>query len=99
MAHISEINWSLTPFTAQRWIDAWAPAAAKATEYGAEEWRIYRSTENPLLFRQVITWKDKADFESYWYSEEISAARAEIVKWYDKPLLPVWCTPILSSEE
>ena len=73
MAHISEISWHVAPFRAQRWIDLWEPAAAMAPEYGAVDWRIYRSTEDPLLFRQVITWNDKADFESYWYSEEVSA--------------------------
>jgi quinol monooxygenase YgiN len=97
MAYISELSWHVTPFRAQRWIDLWEPAAAKATEYGALDWRIYRSTEDPLLFRQVITWNDKADFESYWFSEEISAIREQIITYYDKPLLPVWCTPIVGS--
>jgi quinol monooxygenase YgiN len=98
MVHISEISWHITPFRAQRWIDLWEPAAAKATEYGALDWRIYRSTEDPLLFRQVITWKEKADFERYWYSEELSALREQIIDLYDKPLLPLWCTPIVGSD-
>lgn len=97
MAYISELSWHVTPFRAQRWIDLWEPAAAKATEFGALNWRIYRSTEDPLLFRQVITWKDKADFESYWFSEEVSAIREQVIDLYDKPLLPVWCTPIVGS--
>jgi quinol monooxygenase YgiN len=97
MAYISELSWHVTPFRAQRWIDLWEPAAAKATEFGALNWRIYRSTEDPLLFRQVITWEDKADFESYWFSEEVSAIREQIIDMYDKPLLPVWCTPIIGS--
>lgn len=98
MAHISEISWHITPFRAQRWIDLWEPAAAKATEYGATDWAIYRSNEDPLLFRQVITWEKQEDFERYWHSEEISEYRAGIIDLFDKPLLPVWCTPILSSE-
>ena len=61
------------------------------------DWRIYRSTEEPLLFRQTITWNDKADFESYWFSEEVSEIREQIVDMYDKPLLPLWCTPIVGS--
>ncbi len=97
MAYISELSWHVTPFRAQRWIDLWEPAAAKATEFGALNWRIYRSTEDPLLFRQVITWEDKADFESYWFSEEVSAIREQVIDFYDKPLLPVWCTPIIGS--
>jgi quinol monooxygenase YgiN len=97
MAYISELSWHVTPFRAQRWIDLWEPAAAMATEYGAVDWQIYRSTEDPLLFRQVITWNDKADFESYWFSEEVSAIREQIIDMYDKPLLPLWCTPIVGS--
>jgi len=97
MAYISELSWHVTPFRAQRWIDLWEPAAAMATEYGAVNWQIYRSTEDPLLFRQVITWNDKADFESYWFSEEVSAIREQIIDMYDKPLLPLWCTPIVGS--
>jgi hypothetical protein len=97
MAYISEISWHVTPFRAQRWIDLWEPAAALASKYGAEDWRIYRSTEDPLLFRQTITWNDKADFESYWFSEEVSAIREQVIDLYDKPLLPVWFTPIVSG--
>jgi len=97
MAHISEISWHITPFRAQKWIDLWEPAAAKAMEYGAIDWRIYRSTEDPLSFRQVITWNEKTDFENYWYSEELSAFREQIIDLYDKPLLPLWCTPIVGS--
>lgn len=98
MAHISEISWHVTPFRSQDWIDRWFPAAEKATDFGALDWRIYRSTQDPLLFRQVITWEKKEHFESYWYSEEISAIRTEVINFYDKPLLPVWCTPIASSD-
>ena len=97
MAHISEISWHVTPFRAQRWIDRWEPAAAKATEYGAESWEIYRSVEDPLLFRHVSVWEKKSDFEAWWYSEEISQVREDIIDLYSKPILPVWNTPIVSS--
>lgn len=97
MAHISEISWHVTPFRTQRWLDLWGPAAAKAADYGAESWQIYRSNEDPLLFRQVTVWNEKSDFENYWYSDEISEYRAGIIDLYDKPLLPVWNTPIVSG--
>jgi quinol monooxygenase YgiN len=97
MAHISEISWHISPFREQRWLDSWEPAAAKATEYGAVSWQIYRSEEDPLVFRQTSVWNDKKDFEAWWYSEETSATRAEIIDLYVKPLLPVWCTPITSG--
>ena len=33
---------------------------------------------------------DVEDFERYWYSDELSAARERVMEWYDKPLLPGW---------
>lgn len=95
--YISEISWHISPFRAQEWLDLWEPAAAKAETYGAESWQIYRSVEDPLIFRQVTVWSDKQDFERYWYSEELSAHREEIIDLYVKPLLPIWCTPIASG--
>jgi hypothetical protein len=97
MNAVCELNWHLTPFREQRWIDLWEPAAETATDYGAIDWWIYRSVDDPLLFRQVTVWKKKEDFESWWFSEEISAVRTEIITFYDKPLLPSWCTPITGS--
>ena len=97
MSYISEISWHVTPFRAQKWLDLWEPAAAKATEYGAESWQIYRNTEDPLVFRQITVWNKKSDFEAYWYSEELSAYRESIIDLYVKPLLPVWCTPIANG--
>jgi heme-degrading monooxygenase HmoA len=99
MAYISEISWHVTPFRAQRWIDRWEPAAAKVMDYGAESWEIYRSVDDPLLFRQLTVWNDKAGFEAWWYSEEISAIREDIIDLYAKPILPTWCTPIIGSKQ
>lgn len=97
MAHISEISWHVTPYREQKWLDLWEPAAAKSTEYGAESWQIYRSEEDPLIFRQISIWEKKSDFEAYWFSQELSDYRAGIIDLYVKPLLPVWCTPITSG--
>ena len=49
------------------------------------------------MFRQVTVWDRKSDFESYWYSDEICEYREGIIDLYDKPLLPVWNTPIASG--
>ena len=76
MTYISELNWHVTPFRSQRWIDNWEPAAQLATEYGAVSWEIYRSDEDPLLFRQVTRWEKKSDFEAWWYSPEVSEIRS-----------------------
>lgn len=98
MTYISELNWHVTPFRSQRWIDNWEPAAQLATEYGAVSWEIYRSDEDPLLFRQVTRWEKKSDFEAWWYSPEVSEIRSTVVDLYDKPLLPVWCSRVVASD-
>ncbi|HZJ29864.1 MAG TPA: hypothetical protein VFD37_07740, partial [Solirubrobacterales bacterium] len=87
---ICYLDWRVTPFRADRFLDIWQPAAAKAMAYGAQRWALTRSTEDPLLIRQESAWKSRADFESYWYSEEISRVRTEIIDLYGKPILPVW---------
>ena len=52
--------------------------------------RLTRSTDDPLAFRQTMSWESRSDFERYWYSEEIEHARAAIIDLYDIPLLPSW---------
>ncbi len=37
-----------------------------------------------------MIWESRADFERYWYSDEIGQARAAIIDLYDIPLLPAW---------
>jgi heme-degrading monooxygenase HmoA len=97
MTYINEISWHVTPFRSQRWIDRWEPTAAKVMDYGATGWEIYRNDEDPLIFRQITRWEKKSDFEAWWYSEETSKAREEIIDLYVKPLLPVWCSPVVSG--
>jgi hypothetical protein len=40
----------------------------------------------------MTVWDDHADFERYWYSDEIAALREEALNYYNKPLLPTWHT-------
>jgi hypothetical protein len=90
MAEVCTLDWHVAPLRADRWLDLWEPAAAKAPAYGAKSWSLIRSTDDPLLFRQTTIWESRADFERYWYSEEIGQARAAVIDLYDLPLLPVW---------
>ena len=65
------IDWHVTPFRADRWYEIWEPAASRAMAFGAKGWSISRSIEDPKLFRQSSLWEDKADFETYWNSDEV----------------------------
>jgi hypothetical protein len=90
MAEVCTLDWHITPFRADRFLDLWEPAAAKAPAFGAKSWSLIRSTDDPLAFRQTMIWESRSDFERYWYSDEIAQARATIIDLYDIPLLPAW---------
>ncbi len=84
------ILWHATPFRGDKFEDAWRPAAAAALDYGATYWALLRSKDDPLDFTQIAAFKNKKAWERYWYSEQISEARAEAHGYYEVPILPVW---------
>ena len=92
------ILWHATPFRGDKFEDAWRPVAAAALDYGATYWAFLRSKDDPLDFTQIAAFKDKKAFERYWYSEEISEARAEAHGTYEVPLLPVWFRVVGAGE-
>ncbi len=90
MSEVCVLDWHVAPFRADRFLDLWEPAAAKMPAYGAKSWSLTRSTDDPLAIRQSSVWESRADFERYWFSEEIEKARAAAIDLYDLPLLPTW---------
>ena len=90
MLEVCHIDWHVTPFRAERWLELWEPVAARMPAFGARSWSLTRSIDDPLAFRQSGVWESHEDFERYWYSEETEAARAKIIDLYAKPLLPTW---------
>ena len=92
------ILWHANPFRGDKFEDAWTPAAAAALDYGATYWAFMRSRDDPLDFTQIAAFKDKKAFERYWYSEEISEARAEAHGMYEVPLLPIWFRVVGAGE-
>ena len=59
-------------------------------DYGATSWSFYRAHDGRLDFIQTATFPTKADFERYWYSEEIVEKRMELAGYYQVPLLPAF---------
>ena len=88
--HVNYIDWHVTPFRADRFVAIWRPALDRALAFGARASYLARAVDDPLLFRQVTVWEDKADFERYWYSDELSALREAAIRYYHKPVLPSW---------
>jgi quinol monooxygenase YgiN len=97
VAEICNIDWHVTPFRADRWLELWEPVAARMPAFGARSWTLTRSIDDPLAFRQSAVWESRDDFERYWYSEETEAARAKIIDLYAKPLLPTWHTLLVEE--
>ena len=89
---VNNIDWHITPFRANDWVAVWRPALDRALAYGASTCYLTRNIDDPLHFRQMTVWDDHADFERYWYSDEIAALREEALNYYNKPLLPTWHT-------
>lgn len=90
MAEVNVIDWHIHPFRADRWYAAWHPAVERAAAFGATSWSLTRSENDPLHFRQTTVWNDREDFDRYWSSDEVAAARIDAQPYYNKPLLPAW---------
>ena len=90
MAEVNVIDWHVTPFRADRWYQIWLPALKRASSFGATSVQLTRSEEDHLHFRQTTVWKDRADFEAYWSSDEVAKARENAISLYSKPTLPTW---------
>jgi len=97
MSEVCVLDWHVAPFRADRFLDLWEPAAARMPAFGAKSWSLTRSTDDPLAIRQSSVWESRADFERYWFSEEIEKARATVIDLYDVPILPTWHV-LLASE-
>ena len=92
------ILWHANPFRGDKFEDAWRNAAAAAVDYGASYWAFLRSKDDPLDFMQIAAFPSKLDFDRYWYSEEISEARAEASGLFQVPVLPVWLRAVDAGE-
>jgi len=97
MLYVCRLDWHIAPFRRDRWLEAWEPAAAKCIAYGAKSWSLTRADDDPLYFQQTMVWEDKADFERYWYSQEVADARQAVLNWYVIPLLPTWHTLLVAD--
>ena len=83
-----EIRWAANPFRGDAFEELWLPAAEAALDYGATGWAFFRSRDGLLDFVQWAFFPEAIDFDRYWYSEEIAAARAKASGLYQVPLLP-----------
>lgn len=97
MADLNYIEWHVHPFRADRWLEIWRPALDRALAFGARSCYLTRDTDDPLHFRQITVWDDHADFERYWYSDEITALREAALNYFNKPLAQSWHTLVADA--
>lgn len=90
MPEICVIDWHVNPMRADRWAEAWLPAAERALAFGATRYTLTRSEDDPLHFRQTMVWDRREDFDRYWSSDEVTDVREEIMNLYNKPIAPSW---------
>ena len=82
------VPWVANPFRGDRFEELWLPCAEAVLRYGAHGWAFFRAKEGLLDFMQLAYFDTKLDFERYWYSEEIAAARTEAAGLFQVPVLP-----------
>ena len=87
-----QLDYSVTPFRAQRFVDLYRPAIARPLSYGASSYLFLRSEDDADHFMHISFWDNRADFDRWWFSREMAEIRAATIGLYDQPLLPHWHT-------
>ena len=92
-----QLDWMVTPFRAQKFVDLYRPAIKRPLSYGASGFLFYRSEEDSDHFVHLIFWEDRADFRQWWYSQEMQDIRVAVSGLHGQPLLPMWNTVLEQS--
>jgi hypothetical protein len=82
------IPWAANPFRGDKFAEGWAAAAELALDFGAVSWGFYRSLDGRLDFIQEAVFPSKAQWERYWYSEELAEMRVQLQGYFNVPVLP-----------
>ena len=92
MIELVHIDYQLTPFRAERFAALYRPVVPRVMVYGAKGYSFYRSEEDPDHFVHASLWEDRADFQRFWLSPEMTEARLKTQGFYELPLVPGWAT-------
>jgi quinol monooxygenase YgiN len=97
MAGVVHIPWYATVFRGDQFEEALGQIAPLALRYGATDYRVYRSRDDPYKFMHLSTFEDKQDFERFWYGPDFIAWRAEYSSFYQVPVVYVWNDMVLQG--
>jgi len=92
-----QLDWVVTPFRAQKFVDLYRPAIKRPLSYGASGFLFYRSEEDSDHFVHLIFWEDRAGFQQWWFSQEMQEIRVAVSGLHGQPLLPKWNTVLEQS--
>jgi heme-degrading monooxygenase HmoA len=84
------IEWHVTPFRRDAFLEVWEPALERALAYGAKGSFLTRNEDDPLHIRQVTFWDNRADQQRWWFSDELSHLRQNALKYFHKPVEQHW---------
>jgi heme-degrading monooxygenase HmoA len=91
------IEWHITPYRRDAFLEIWRPALDRALAFGAHNAFVTRNEDDPLHLRQVTVWDSRADQERWWASDELSALREQAMAYYHKPVVGVWHTNVADA--
>jgi quinol monooxygenase YgiN len=86
------LDFVVTPFRAQRFVDLYRPAIARPLAHGASGYLFYRSEEDSDHFVHMSFWEDHAGFDNWWFSREMQQIRVAVSGLHGQPLVPKWST-------
>ena len=89
-----QLDFIVTPFRAQRFVDLYHPAIRRPLSYGATGYVFYRNEDDSAHFVHMIYWEDRDGFKRWWYSKEMQEMRVAVSGLHGQPLLPKWNTVI-----
>jgi heme-degrading monooxygenase HmoA len=87
-----QLDYVVTPFRAQKFVDLYRPAIKRPLSYGASGYLFYRNEEDSDHFVHLIFWEDRDGFHRWWFSREMQDIRTATSGLHGQPLLPKWNT-------
>lgn len=92
-----QLDYYVTPFRAQRFVDLYRPAIARPRTYGATGYLFYRSEDDSDHFVHMVFWEDRAGFDRWWFSREMQTIREAVSGLHGQPMVPHWHTVLERS--
>ena len=86
----AQVDFHVTPFRAERFLERYRPAIARVLAYGASGYLFYRSEDDPHHFVHLSFWDEQSAFDRYWFSAEMRETRQRVAGLYEQPVVPHW---------